>query len=111
MHEAGGGGEGHVGSYSCDDDGFDLGGVDATFGQADPGGFGGQVAGGYSFVDEMTLTDARTFLNPLIIGGHHFFEVCVGQQAGWDVGAYGGDFGADGVPGLQGETQTTTSSW
>jgi len=89
LHEAGGGGEGHVRGDGGDDDGFDLGSINAALSQADFGGFGGEIAGGYAFVDQVTLTDAGALGDPLVVGGDHLFEVCVGEQAGWDVGAYG----------------------
>jgi len=37
----------------------------------------------------VTLTDAGAFLYPLVVGGDHFFEICVREQAGWDIRAYG----------------------
>ncbi len=89
LHQAGGGGEGHVRGDGGDDDGLDFGGVDAALGEADLCGFDGKIAGGNALVDEVTLTDAGALGDPLIVGGDHLFEVCVGEQAGRDVGAYG----------------------
>jgi hypothetical protein len=37
----------------------------------------------------VTLTDAGAIGDPLVVGGDHLFEVSVGEQAGWDEGAYG----------------------
>ncbi len=105
LDDAGGGGEDHVGRDGGDDDGFDFGGLDAAGGEAAAGGFDGEVAGGDAFVDEMTLADAGALDDPLVVGFDHLFEVCVGEDPGWNVSAEGGDFGADGRPGLQGETQ------
>ena len=89
LHEAGGSRKGHVGSDGRDDDGFDFGGVDTAAGEADFGGFDGEIAGGDPFLDQVTLADAGAFGDPLVVGGDHFFEVCVGEQAGWNIGAYG----------------------
>ena len=109
LDEAGGGGERHVGGDGGDDDDFEFGGVDAAAGEADFGCFNGQIAGGYAFVDDVALANAGALGNPLVVGGDHFFEVCVGEQAGWNEGSYRRNLGADGDPRLQRETQTTTS--
>ncbi len=68
-------------------------------------GFDGQSLVADPFVDEVTLADAGALDDPLVVGVDHFFEVCIGEDTGWNVGADGGDLGANGRPGLQGETQ------
>ena len=90
LHEAGGGGEEHVGGDGGDDDGVEFAGVDAAaLARQILGGFGGEIAGGDAGVDDVTLADAGALDDPLVVGGDHFFEVGVGEQAGRDVGAYG----------------------
>ena len=39
--------------------------------------------------DDVALLDAGPVNDPLIVSVHHLFQVCVGQQAGWNIGPYG----------------------
>jgi hypothetical protein len=41
----------------------------------------------------MTLANSGAFLDPLVIGFDHLFEVGISQKARWDVGSKGADFG------------------
>ncbi len=108
LHEAGGRGEEHIRRDGGDDDGFDFGGFDAALAEEIAGGFGGEVAGGYPFVDDVTLADAGAVGDPFVVGGDHLFEIGVSEKAWRNVGPYSGNFGADSVPLFQRQTQTTT---
>jgi hypothetical protein len=35
----------------------------------------------------VALADAGALGDPLVVGGDHFFKVCVGEEAGWNVGS------------------------
>jgi hypothetical protein len=37
----------------------------------------------------VALADAGALDDPIVVGGDHFLEVGVGEEAGWDEGAYG----------------------
>ena len=89
LDEAGGGGEEHVGGDGADDDDFNFGGIDAAFGEAAAGGFDSHVAGGHAGLDDVTLFDADAGGDPLVGGVDHFFEVCVGEEAGRRPGSEG----------------------
>jgi hypothetical protein len=41
----------------------------------------------------MTLANSSAFLDPLVIGFDHFFEVSVGKKSGRNIGSEGTDFG------------------
>jgi len=107
LHEAGSGGEEHIRRDGGDEDGLDLGGVNAAAAQAVARGLGGEVAGGYALVHDVALMDAGALDDPLVVGGDHLLEVGVGEKAGRNVSSYRRDLGADAVPGLQLQTQTS----
>ena len=94
LHQAGGGGEEHVRRDGGDDDGLDFAGLDAAFGEAAFGGFDGHVAGGHALLYQVALADADAAVDPFVGGLDHFFEIVVGEQAGWNVGSQSADLGA-----------------
>ena len=53
-----------------------------------------EVAGGNAFVHQVTLADAGTLQDPLVGGVHHFLEILIAKNAGRNVSAESGDFGA-----------------
>ncbi len=53
-----------------------------------------QIAGGYSFVDQVTLADSGALQDPLIGGVDHLFQVLIGKDARRNVGAESSNFGA-----------------
>ena len=103
-------GEGHVRRYRGNNDGVYLGSVDAGLGQTGFSRLCGQVAGGNTFIDNVPFPDAGSFRDPPIVGFHHALQVGVGQQPGWDVGAYSRNLCANSDTWLQGKTQTNATS-
>jgi hypothetical protein len=84
----------HVGRNRRDNDGVEIAGGDSTLGESSPGGFGSQIARCHTFVDNMTLANSDAAHDPFVVGIDHFFEVGVGQKAGWNVGTESADLNA-----------------
>src|SRR5258708_15095067 len=89
LHQAGGGGEQHVGSYGSDKDRLHLAGGPAASSQRFFGGLGREVGGSHAFIHDVPLANAGSLDDPLVVGVNHLFEIGVGQQSRRDVGSKG----------------------
>src|SRR5271169_3406457 len=94
LDETSGRGEKHVGRNRPHNNRVEIGSVDAALGERFLRRFHRKIAGRNPFVHEMTLADADTLHDPLVIGIDKFFEVGVGEKAGWNVGAESADLNA-----------------
>ena len=97
LHQASGGGIHHVGGDRADDDQIHLLQIEGMRLQQILDRFDGQIAGGNSLVDQVTLADSGAFQDPLVGGVHHFFQVLIGEDARRDVGTESGNLGATSV--------------
>jgi hypothetical protein len=93
LNQARSGRKQHVGRNRPNDDGLKLGSRKSGAIQGFASRFAGDVRGRDSFIDKMTLANSGAFLDPLVIGFDHLFEVGISQKARWDVGSKGADFG------------------
>ena len=91
LHEAGRGGEGHVGGNGGDDDQLDLAGADAAALEALAGRPHGQVAGAGAGRGHVPLADAGAGADPLVRGVDDLLEVRIGHHPLGDVPSQRGD--------------------
>ena len=75
-------------------DRIQIGRADAALGEGFLRRLDRKIAGGNPFVHEMALADADALHDPLVVGVDNFFEVGVGEKAGWNVGAESADLNA-----------------
>ena len=94
LHQTSGRGKKHVGRNRPHDNGIEIGGLDSALGKRFLRGFDRQIAGRNPLVHNMTLADADTLHDPLIVGIDQFFEVGVGEKAGRNESAESADLDA-----------------
>jgi len=106
LHQAGGGGEHHVGRDGADDDDFQFVRPDAARRQALLRRFHAHVARAQALGKHVTLANASAGEDPLVGGVDHLFQVLIGEHLGRNICAEGRDLGATAHHGTNGESQS-----